>query len=1033
LVVITYTQTVCFNGALTLTSAAGSDNQSICHNIPVATISYSVTGSATGASASGLPNGVTGQFAAGVFTISGTPSESGTFNYTVTTTGTPTPCVEGDATGTIIVSPMPGLANTDSTIFDASATWQIPETVTSITVEAWGGGGAGGGAELTFLGIGGGGGGGAYAVKNSIPVTPSQSMNIVVASEASGNAAGNGSDGGHSTITGFEDQIYAAGGKGGTKSVFLSPYPNGGSGGSAVDSKGDCVVSGSNGLNGFRVTAVFPVPVPSPVDGAGGAGATSNGGAGGNPVGQVVGNGNPGGAPGGGGSGSRSAVSLTFNTTGGNGAPGRVVVYYVCPEITAAGEIGGTQTICYNTAPAELSSISSAAVQTGSVEYKWQSSIVSSTDGFADFGSATGTTLTPDALTQTTWFKRMAKSKCSSTWPVEGESNVIQITVLSQFSAGEINSTGEEICSGNDAGVIGSVSEASGGNENFSYQWQSSANGTFADAMDIQGATATTYNPAALSSTTTFRRLAKDGLCNQFTSSASTWLVTVYPNSVGGNATGGTQVCAGSNSTVLTLSGETGTIQTWQYSTNGTVWTDIPASTNASYTAVDLTTDTWYRAVVKSGPCEPVNSEPTQITMNTNFKISGLAQYENNPKTPLDGLKITLKKDGIPQGSYTTGTTGYYEFTGLANGNYSIEVSTAHPGGQWQTWGGVNNTDAQLVYNHYNNIVLLPVNPPVVRIAASVKTPHPTIDNADYIAIRQVAKFGWGPAASPYFDIPKWVFSSVDPLSINNIQLNCANVSMNIRGLCAGDVNGTFVPGAGYKSALPNVELAHNGSLPLTSEIILPVRTTHDISLGAMTLFLDFDPSVMEITNITMPSDKVEKPDFRVDNGTLYIGWNSQDPLIVPENGMVFLIHARLADAVLSMSQPTPIGFQLNSNPLSELADVEGNVLDGAKLSITDAGKESVVEKWKDPESLVIYPNPAKDVLNIEFISGKADLMKMELISAQGITMMQFPETVVNEGWNRTVIDLHDVKSGAYLLKITCGDKVEMKKVIVNR
>ena len=41
-------------------------------------------------------------YAAGVFTISGTPTVAGTFNYTVTTTGT---CVQTTALGSITVNP----------------------------------------------------------------------------------------------------------------------------------------------------------------------------------------------------------------------------------------------------------------------------------------------------------------------------------------------------------------------------------------------------------------------------------------------------------------------------------------------------------------------------------------------------------------------------------------------------------------------------------------------------------------------------------------------------------------------------------------------------------------------------------------------------------------------------------------------------------------------------------------------------------------------------------------------------------------
>ena len=99
----TGTLTVTPNNTINLTSAAGTNAQTICINNAITSITYATTG-ATGASVTGLPAGVTGAWAANVVTISGTPTTSGTFNYTVTTTGgCTTPAVT--ATGTITVTP----------------------------------------------------------------------------------------------------------------------------------------------------------------------------------------------------------------------------------------------------------------------------------------------------------------------------------------------------------------------------------------------------------------------------------------------------------------------------------------------------------------------------------------------------------------------------------------------------------------------------------------------------------------------------------------------------------------------------------------------------------------------------------------------------------------------------------------------------------------------------------------------------------------------------------------------------------------
>jgi hypothetical protein len=103
LVTITGTITVTENNTIVLTSAIGTDDQSVCIDTPIIDITYATTG-ATGATITGLPAGVTGSWAADVVTITGTPSVSGLFSYTITLTGG---CGTVTETGTIEVTPRP--------------------------------------------------------------------------------------------------------------------------------------------------------------------------------------------------------------------------------------------------------------------------------------------------------------------------------------------------------------------------------------------------------------------------------------------------------------------------------------------------------------------------------------------------------------------------------------------------------------------------------------------------------------------------------------------------------------------------------------------------------------------------------------------------------------------------------------------------------------------------------------------------------------------------------------------------------------
>jgi hypothetical protein len=94
----------------TLSSASGTDAQSLCQNTAITTISYATT-NASGATFSGLPDGVTGSYASNVVTISGTPTATGNFTYTVTLAGS----CDVNLTGSILVS------NTNNTISLTSA------------------------------------------------------------------------------------------------------------------------------------------------------------------------------------------------------------------------------------------------------------------------------------------------------------------------------------------------------------------------------------------------------------------------------------------------------------------------------------------------------------------------------------------------------------------------------------------------------------------------------------------------------------------------------------------------------------------------------------------------------------------------------------------------------------------------------------------------------------------------------------------------------------------------------------------------
>jgi len=93
--------------------------------------------------------------------------------------------------------------------------------------------------------------------------------------------------------------------------------------------------------------------------------------------------------------------------------------------------------------------------------------------------------------------------------------------------------------------------------------------------------------------------------------------LTNYPASVGGSVScANSQICEGSNTGLISLSGQTGSVVKWQKRLNFGAWQDI-ANTNTTYSEVPSAPGTWdYRVEVQSGTCSSAFSSAGTITVD---------------------------------------------------------------------------------------------------------------------------------------------------------------------------------------------------------------------------------------------------------------------------------------------------------------------------------------------------------------------------------------------------------------------------------
>lgn len=108
-----------------------------------------------------------------------------------------------------------------------------------------------------------------------------------------------------------------------------------------------------------------------------------------------------------------------------------------------------------------------------------------------------------------------------------------------------------------------------------------------------------------------------------------TIVVVATPPTVPGQVNSDNTVCAGANTTLLNLSGETGNVLNWLSSTDGVQWNAI-ANTTTNFNAQNLITTTQYRAVVQNGAACTIDTSTAAIITVDPRSLGGMLSPVNS-------------------------------------------------------------------------------------------------------------------------------------------------------------------------------------------------------------------------------------------------------------------------------------------------------------------------------------------------------------------------------------------------------------------
>ncbi len=340
-----------------------------------------------------------------------------------------------------------------------------------------------------------------------------------------------------------------------------------------------------------------------------------------------------------------------------------------------AGTISANQSICYNTVFTKLTGVAPTGGK-APYTYQWQSS----TDGinFSDISGETNLDYQAPALTTTTYYQleQTSSSGCGTV-----STNVVKIKVYGEFTVGSI--PGFKVIYYRNAPEKFIGVAPTGGKQPYSYQWQSSTNGT--KFTDIYGATSLDYQAGRLRRTTYFQlKQSSASGCGIFTTNRLT--VVVFPKFIVGSISADQHIAYNSAPEKLIGEKPRGGRQPysyqWQSSGDGINFTNIVGATKLDYQPGTLTDTTYFQLIQSSShDYAEKNTNMVSIYVYPEFKVGSISEDQNVCYNSAPDMLMGTEPSGgnLPYTYQWQSSTDGINFTDIAGAsllNYRPNVLT---------------------------------------------------------------------------------------------------------------------------------------------------------------------------------------------------------------------------------------------------------------------------------------------------------------------------------------------------------------------
>ncbi len=430
-------------------------------------------------------------------------------------------------------------------------------------------------------------------------------------------------------------------------------------------------------------------------------------------------------------------------------------------------------------------------------------------------------------------------------------------------------------------------------------------------------------------------------------------------------------ICAGTQVTFTTTAANGGTTPTYQWFLNGTPF----ANNFPTYSYIPANGDNLYAVLTSNAACVTSNTA-------TSNSVSMAVQPVLNA-----GVSFATSQTNVCQGTQVTCTAT------PSNGGtptYQWFLNNAPVGSNSDVYSFIPSNGDQVYVSMTSNVPCI-TGSPVSSGVTSFST-HP-VTTATVAASENLNNICYG----------TWVTFTATPVNGGTTPA----YQWYVNGVVAGTNQPTYsyAPASGdlVYVIMTSSDVCANGSPDTSNSILMKVSAASQVTANAVVS----QNNICQGTQVTFTASETNggTPQYQWYLNGLMVGSNQPTYSFTPVNGdMVYVTVTSSLSCIVGSPASSAVTI-MNVSPCTGISNA------------------SEIE-----HAIMIYPNPAEDLLMVNFEKVNRMPVSMKLLNAAGQVVFETSQPIVS---NNTGINVHNLSPGSYVLQIEFDNVVVKRSVII--